>query len=72
MDSSKYHSTSLHKNPLGKYSLQFEFAGTSLLKGNTMVQEVWVVSRTYLSVVSVDPNLRQSGDRWDFTAPSGG
>jgi hypothetical protein len=56
------------QDPLGKYSLQFEFAGTPLLKGNTMVQEVWVVSRTYLSVVSVDPNLRQSGDRWDFTA----
>jgi hypothetical protein len=56
------------QDPLGKYSLQFEFAGTTLLKGNTMVQEVWVVSRTYLSVVSVDPNLRQSGDRWDFTA----
>jgi hypothetical protein len=56
------------QDPLGQYSLQFEFSGTPLLKGNTMVQDVWVVSRTYLSVVSVDPNLRQSGDRWDFTA----
>tara|TARA_Y100000766_G_C18916306_1_gene611745 strand:+ start:1183 stop:9255 length:8073 start_codon:yes stop_codon:yes gene_type:complete len=53
---------------LGDFSLQFEFAGTPLLKGNTMVQQVWVVSRTYLSVVSTDPNIRQSGDLWDFTA----
>ena len=53
---------------LGDFSLQFEFAGTSLLKGNTMVQQVWVVSRTYLSIVSTDPNIRQSGDLWDFTA----
>ena len=56
------------QDALGDFTLQFEFAGTPLLKGNTMVQEVWVVSRTYLSVVSADPNLRQSGDRWDFTA----
>ena len=56
------------QDSLGDFTLQFEFAGTPLLKGNTMVQEVWVVSRTYLSVVSADPNLRQSGDRWDFTA----
>ena len=53
---------------LGDFSLQFEFSGTPLLKGNTMVQQVWVVSRTYLSIVSTDPNIRQSGDLWDFTA----
>tara|TARA_B110000459_G_scaffold180255_1_gene206833 strand:- start:961 stop:9060 length:8100 start_codon:yes stop_codon:yes gene_type:complete len=56
------------QDSLGNFSLQFEFAGTPLLKGNTMVQEVWVVSRTYLSVITADPNIRQSGDRWDFTA----
>lgn len=53
---------------LGDFTLQFEFAGTPLLKGNTMVQQVWVVSRTYLSVDSTSPNIRQSGDIWDFTA----
>ena len=53
---------------LGDFTLQFEFAGTPLLKGNTMVQQVWVVSRTYLSVDSTSSNLRQSGDIWDFTA----
>ncbi|MEZ8000990.1 MAG: DUF4129 domain-containing protein [Candidatus Poseidoniaceae archaeon] len=52
---------------LGDFSLQFEFAGTPLLKGNTMVQQVWVVSRTYISIVSTDPNFRQSGDLWSFT-----
>ena len=56
------------QDSLGDFTLQFEFAGTPLLKGNSMTQEVWVVSRTYISVVSADPNLRQSGDRWDFTA----
>ena len=52
---------------LGDFNLQFEFAGTSLLKGNTMVQQVWVVSRTYISIVSTDSNFRQSGDLWSFT-----
>jgi|TARA_B100001094_G_scaffold295134_1_gene316226 heat shock protein beta len=53
---------------LGDFTLQFEFAGTPLLKGNTMVQQVWVVSRTYLSIDSTSPNIRQTGDIWDFTA----
>ena len=53
---------------LGDFSLQFEFGGTPLLKGNTLVQQVWVVSRTYLSIVSTEPNIRNSGDLWDFTA----
>jgi hypothetical protein len=53
---------------LGDFNLQFEFAGTPLLKGNTMVQQVWVVSRTFLSVINTDPNIRQSGDLWTVTA----
>ena len=39
-----------------------------LLKGSTVVQDVWIVSRTYMAVVDSDPAYRQSGDRWDFTA----
>ena len=53
---------------LGNYSLQFEYDGTRLMKGNIASQSVWVVSRTYVNVVQADPNIRQSGDRWDFTA----
>ena len=53
---------------LGDFTLQFEFQGTPLLKGNTMTQQVWVVSRTYLSIDSTSSNIRQSGDIWDFTA----
>ncbi|CAI8166308.1 MAG: Uncharacterised protein [Methanobacteriota archaeon] len=53
---------------LGNYSLQFEYEGTRLMKGNTASQSVWVVSRTYINVISAEPNIRQSGDRWDFTA----
>jgi len=56
------------QDELGQFSLQFEYAGTPLMKGNTATQEVWVVSRTYVSVTTADPNQRQSGDRWDFTA----
>jgi hypothetical protein len=53
---------------LGNFTLQFEYAGTSLLKGNSATQSVWVVSRTFMQVISSDPNLRRSGDKWDFTA----
>ena len=56
------------QDELGDFTLQFEYAGTPLMKGNTATQEVWVVSRSYLSVTTSDPNIRQSGDRWDFTA----
>jgi len=56
------------QDALGDFTLQFEYAGTPLMKGNTATQEVWVVSRSFLSVTTSDPNLRQSGDRWDFTA----
>ncbi|MCS5533026.1 MAG: hypothetical protein NZ736_02065 [Candidatus Poseidoniaceae archaeon] len=56
------------QDELGQFSLQFEYSGTPLMKGNTATQEVWVVSRTYVSVTTADPNQRQSGDRWDFTA----
>ena len=53
---------------LGLFSLTFDYEGTPLLKPSNAVQDVWVVSRTYLSVVSTDGNRRQSGDLWDFTA----
>jgi len=56
------------EDDLGNYSLQFEYAGNRLMKGNVDSQSVWVVSRTYVSVISSDSNLRQSGDRWGFTA----
>ena len=56
------------EDSLGNYSLQFEYGGDLLMKGNIDSQNVWVVSRTYLNVISSDPEIRQSGDRWDFTA----
>ena len=56
------------EDALGNYSLQFEFEGNRLMKGNVDSQSVWVVSRTYVSVIQADDNIRQSGDRWDFTA----
>ncbi len=39
-----------------------------MLKGTTVSQSVWVVSRTYMQVISTEDNLRRSGDKWDFTA----
>ena len=56
------------EDDLGLFSLTFDYEGTPLLKPSNAVQDVWVVSRTYLSVVSTDGNRRQSGDLWDFTA----
>ena len=56
------------EDSLGNYSLQFEYEGNRLMKGNVDSQSVWVVSRTYVNVISSDENIRQSGDRWDFTA----
>jgi hypothetical protein len=53
---------------LGNFTLQFEYSGTSLLKGTTVSQSVWVVSRTYMQVISTEDNVRRSGDKWDFTA----
>jgi len=53
---------------LGNFTLQFEYSGTSLLKGATVSQSVWVVSRTYMQVISTEENLRRNGDKWDFTA----
>ena len=53
---------------LGNFTLQFEYSGTSLLKGTTVSQSVWVVSRTYMQVISTEDNLRRNGDKWDFTA----
>jgi hypothetical protein len=53
---------------LGNFTLQFEYAGTPLLKGASTAQSVWVVSRTYMQVISTEDNLRRSGDKWDFTA----
>jgi len=56
------------EDALGNYSLQFDYEGSRLMKGNTDSQNVWVVSRTYVNVLTSDSNIRQSGDRWDFTA----
>ena len=53
---------------LGNYSLQFEYDGNLLMKGNVDSQNIWVVSRTFVNIIDTDPNLRQSGDRWQFTA----
>jgi hypothetical protein len=56
------------QDALGNYSLQFEYEGNRLMKGNTDSQSVWVVSRTFVNVISADSNIRESGDRWGFTA----
>lgn len=53
---------------LGNFSLEFEYPGTALLKGTTVTQSVWVVSRTYVQVIQADGNIQRFGDTWDFTA----
>jgi hypothetical protein len=53
---------------LGNSFLQFEFEGMDLLIGNNAQQEIWIVSQTHISIVSTSPNVRGSGELWDFTA----
>ena len=55
-------------HPLGNFSLTFEFPGNDQLKGNRVEMEVWVVSRTFIDLISTTPNLRSSGEVWQFTA----
>ena len=53
---------------LGNFTLQFEYPGSSRLKGSTVSQNIWVISRTNITVTETSDNIRQSGDNWDFTA----
>ncbi|MBT5736589.1 MAG: DUF4129 domain-containing protein, partial [Euryarchaeota archaeon] len=53
---------------LGNFTLQFEYPGSSNLKGSTVSQSIWVISRTNITVTTTSDNIRQSGDKWDFTA----
>ena len=53
---------------LGNFTLQFEYSGTPLLKGTSVSQSVWVVSRTYMKVLTTEENIQRSGNKWDFTA----
>tara|TARA_B100000029_G_scaffold505613_2_gene586599 strand:- start:966 stop:8855 length:7890 start_codon:yes stop_codon:yes gene_type:complete len=53
---------------LGNFSLGFTYLGDSLRQGNSAEINMWVVSRTFLNVQSTSPNIRYSGDLWEFTA----
>jgi len=57
-----------HDHALGNFSLDFTFPGSDLLDGVTVNQPMWVVSRTYIDLISTTPNKRQSGEIWQFTA----
>ena len=61
---------------LGNFSLEFEYPGSNLLKGSSVNQYIWVISRTNISVTDILPrqvqeefgNFRVSGDSWNFVA----
>jgi len=53
---------------LGNFSIEYEFPGSSRLKGSSSSEDMWVVSRTLVSLQSTTPNLRSSGEIWEFTA----
>ncbi|MDP7092253.1 MAG: hypothetical protein QF448_05555, partial [Candidatus Thalassarchaeaceae archaeon] len=53
---------------LGNFTLAFSYLGDVLRQGNSAEIHLWVVSRTYISLVSTTPNIRSSGDIWEFTA----
>jgi len=56
------------QHQLGNFSLQFSFPGNPSLKGVLVHQEMWVVSRTFVDLISTTPNVRSSGEVWQFTA----
>ena len=56
---------------LGNFTMIFEFPGTPLLKGNRVVQDFWVVSRTHINLIyaeCTEVNVCESGDQWAFSA----
>ena len=53
---------------LGNFTLQFAFPGNPLLQGSMVNQPMWVVSRTYVELISTTPNMRSSGEVWQFSA----
>ncbi len=53
---------------LGNFSLGFTYLGDELRQGNTVEHNLWVVSRTFINVQSTSPNIRSSGDLWEFNA----
>jgi hypothetical protein len=56
------------EHQLGEFNLRFSFPGNPRLKGIVVNQEMWVVSRTYIELVSTTPNLRSTGEVWQFAA----
>ncbi|MEC9090667.1 MAG: hypothetical protein VYC11_04790, partial [Candidatus Thermoplasmatota archaeon] len=53
---------------LGNFSLEFAFPGNPALQGSLVNQPMWVVSRTYVDLISTTPNLRSTGEYWQFSA----
>jgi len=53
---------------LGNYTLNYTYLGDSIREGTSSEVYLWVVSRTYISLQSTTPNIRSSGDIWEFSA----
>lgn len=59
------------EHQLGNFTMSFEFPGNPLLKGSSVSQDFWVVSQTFINLVSAEcagANICESGDVWEFTA----
>ncbi len=52
---------------LGNFSLGYTYPGDPFRQGSTSDTYLWVVSRTYVSLQSTTPNIRQAGDIWEFS-----
>ena len=53
---------------LGNFTLDFTYLGDEFRQGSSANIALWVVSRTFINVQSTSPNLRSSGDLWEFNA----
>ena len=53
---------------LGNFTLDYTYPGDPRHQGTSGSMDLWVVSRTYITLQDTTPNIRSTGDIWEFTA----
>ena len=52
---------------LGNFTLDYTYPGDPRHQGTSGSMDLWVVSRTYITLQDTTPNIRSTGDIWEFT-----
>ena len=53
---------------LGNFTLSYNYPGDPRHQGTSGTMDLWVVSRTYITLQGTTPNIRSNGDIWEFSA----